>query len=235
MPVERQIDVIVGGSAAGGSNSSARKSYARSSVEKRPRPELEPEISFGAKEGERSHHDDAMVISIQIANARVKRVMVDTGSSADVLYLDAFKKLGLPTEDLIPMSSALMGFTGDSISPLGTTTLPATIGEEPRTKTIMTTFMVVNLPSAYNVILGRPTLNKLKAVVSTYHRAIKFPTSTGVEESRSDPGESRRCYLTAVSLPKRVRPHIQDPREKAATPTHLEPPEQLIEVSLKGD
>ncbi|XP_009388264.2 uncharacterized protein LOC103975079 [Musa acuminata AAA Group] len=211
MPVERQIDVIIGGPATGGSSLSARKSYARSSVEKRPRPELEPEIFFGAEEGERSHHDDALVISIQIANAQVKRIMVDTGSSADVLYLDALKKLGLPTEDLIPMSSALKGFTGDSISPLGTTTLPVTIGEEPRTKTIMTTFMVVNLPSAYNVILGRPTLNKLKAVVSTYHRAIKFPTSAGVGESRSDPGESRRCYLTAVSLPKRVRPHVQDP------------------------
>ncbi|XP_065003886.1 uncharacterized protein LOC135636193 [Musa acuminata AAA Group] len=225
MPVERQVDVIIGGPAAGGGSSSARKSYARSSVEKRPRPELEPEISFGAEEGERSHHDDALVISIQIANARVKRVMVDTGSSADVLYLDAFKRLGLPTEDLIPISSALTGFTGDSISPLGTTTLPVTIGEEPRTRTIMTTFMVVNLPSAYNVILGRPTLNKLKVVVSTYHRAIKFPTLAGVGESRSDPGESRRCYLTAVSLPKRACPHIPDPREEAATPTHLEPPE----------
>ncbi|XP_064962889.1 uncharacterized protein LOC135611252 [Musa acuminata AAA Group] len=100
MPVERQVDVIIGGPAAGGNSSSARKSYARSSVEKRPRPELEPEISFGAEEGERSHHDDALVISIQIANARVKRVMVDTGSSVDILYLDAFKRLGLPTEDL---------------------------------------------------------------------------------------------------------------------------------------
>nr|XP_009412846.1 PREDICTED: uncharacterized protein LOC103994237 [Musa acuminata subsp. malaccensis] len=140
IPIERQIDVIFGGPAAGGSSSTARKSYARSMVEKRPRPELEPEISFGAEEVECSHHDDTLVISIQIANARVKRVMVDTGSSADVLYLDAFKKLDLSTEDLIPMSSALTGFTGDSISPLGTTTLPVTIGEEPRTKTIMTTF-----------------------------------------------------------------------------------------------
>ncbi|XP_064983554.1 uncharacterized protein LOC135624013 [Musa acuminata AAA Group] len=235
MSVERQIDVIIGGPAAGGSSSSARKSYARSLIEKRPRPELEPEISFGTGEEERSHHDDALVISIQIANARVKRVMVNTGSSVDILYLDAFKKLDLPTEDLIPMSSALTGFTGDSISLLGTTTLPVTIGEEPRTKTIMTTFMVVNLPSAYNVILGCPTLNKLKAVVSTYHRAIKFPTSAGVGESRSDPGESRRCYLTAISLPKRVRPHIPDPREEASAPTHLEPPEQLTEVPLKGD
>ena len=182
-PIEQQIDVIFGGSVADDSSSTVRKAYARSAIKKRPRPELEPKITFGAEEVERSHHDDALVISIRIANARVKRVMVDTGSSADVLYLDAFKKLGLTGEDLTPMNSALTGFTGDSISQLGTTTLPVTIGEELRTKTTITTFMVVDLPSAYNVILGRPTLNKMRAVVSTYYRAIKFPTSVGIGES----------------------------------------------------
>ena len=141
--------------------------------------------------GDDGDHDDASVISIRIANARVKRVMVDTGSSADVLYLDAFKKLGLTNMDLTPMAPALIGFTGDSIFLLGTTILLVTIGKEPRAKMIMTTFMVVDLPLAYNVILNRPTLNKLKAVVSTYHGAIKFLTLATIGKSRSDPGESR--------------------------------------------
>ncbi|XP_064950522.1 uncharacterized protein LOC135604801 [Musa acuminata AAA Group] len=159
--------------------------------EKCPRPELKPEITFGAGEVKCSHHDDALVIFIRIAKAQVKRVMIDTRSSADVLYLDAFKKLSLTKEDLTPMVSTLTRFMRDFISPLETTILPITIGEELRAKTIMTTFMVIDLPSAYNVILGRSMLNKLKAVVSTYHRAIKFPTSAGIGESRSDPIESR--------------------------------------------
>uniref|UniRef100_A0A804L6Z0 Uncharacterized protein n=1 Tax=Musa acuminata subsp. malaccensis TaxID=214687 RepID=A0A804L6Z0_MUSAM len=120
-PIERQIDVISGGPAAGDSSSTTRKAYAHSMVEKRPRPELEPDITFMAGEVEHSHHDDALVISIHIANARVKRVMVDTGSPADILYFDAFKRLGLTEGDLTPMTSALTGFIGDSISPLGTT------------------------------------------------------------------------------------------------------------------
>ncbi|XP_064992481.1 uncharacterized protein LOC135629214 [Musa acuminata AAA Group] len=160
--------------------------------------------------------------------------MVDTGSSADMLYLDAFRKLDLTDEDLKPMASTLTGFTGDSISPLGTTALPVTIGEELRAKMIMTTFMVVDLPSAYNVILGRPTLNKLKAVVSTYHWTIKFPTPMGIGESRSDPGESRRCYLIAVALPRKSCPRqVTDARGGAVGSESLEPPEPITEVPLK--
>nr|XP_009395666.1 PREDICTED: uncharacterized protein LOC103980864 [Musa acuminata subsp. malaccensis] len=189
-PFERQIDVTTGGPTTGGSNSIARKAYAHSTVEKRPRPKFEPEITFGTEEVEHSHHDNALVISIRIANAWVKTVMIDTGSSANVLYLNTFKKLSLSNEDLTPMNLALAGFTRDSISLLETTVLLVTIGEEPKAKMTMTTFTVVDLPSAYNVILDHPALNKLKAVVSTYHQAIKFSTLVGVEESRRDPGES---------------------------------------------
>ena len=175
-----------------------RKVYACSTVEKHLRPKFEPKITYGVEEVERSHHDDALVISIPIANAWVKRVMVDTGSSVDILYLDAFM--------------------GDSISPLETTILPITIREESRAKTMMTTFMVVNLPSAYNVILGRPTLNKLKAMVSTYHWAVKFLTSIGIGESRSDPRESRWCYFTVVTLPRSRDP--SKPRIPMRKPGH---------------
>lgn len=95
--------------------------------------------------------------------------MVDTKRSIDVLYLNTFQKLGLIEKDLTPMTSVLTEFTRDFITPLDTTTLPITIKEEPRSKTMMVIFMVVSLPSAYNVTLGRPTHNKLRAIVSTYH------------------------------------------------------------------
>ncbi|RRT68489.1 hypothetical protein B296_00010368 [Ensete ventricosum] len=120
---------------------------------------------------------------------------------------------------LVPMASTLIGFTGDSISPLGITTLPVIVEEEPRSKMLMISFMVVGLSSAYNAILGCPTLNKLRAVVSTYHRTMKFPTNIGVGEARSDPRESRQCYLIATTLPKKIKPQapITDPREPNKT------------------
>ncbi|RRT36776.1 hypothetical protein B296_00046527 [Ensete ventricosum] len=106
-------------------------------MEKRPRSDRDPEITFGSGSEVYLDHDDALVISTQVANARVKRIMADTGSLADILYFDAFRKLGLTDKDLFPMTSMLTGFTGDSVSPAGMTTLPVTIGEEPRSKTLM--------------------------------------------------------------------------------------------------
>ncbi|XP_009395666.2 uncharacterized protein LOC103980864 [Musa acuminata AAA Group] len=207
-PFERQIDVITGGPTTGGSNSIARKAYAHSIVEKRPRPKFEP-----------SHHDNALVISIRIANAWVKTIMVDTGSSANVLYLNTFKKLSLSNEDLTPMNLALAGFTRDSISPLETTVLLVTIGEEPKAKMTMTTFTVVDLPSAYNVILDHLALNKLKAVVSTYHQAIKFSTLVGVKESRRDPVESTLQLLLSRRghAPIKSQIPVKEPRPQCTS------------------
>ncbi|RZR77401.1 hypothetical protein BHM03_00002455 [Ensete ventricosum] len=165
------------------------------------------------EEVEYPDHDDAPIILIRIAKVIVKRIMVDTRSPVDVLYFDTFQKLGLIEKDLCPMASTLTGFTRDSISPLDTTTLPITIGEEPRIKTMTVTFMVVMLPSTYNVILGCSTLNNIRAVVSTYHWAMKFPIKVGVGKVKSDPRESTRCYLMVITLPKKMKPEpsIADP------------------------
>uniref|UniRef100_A0A804L555 Uncharacterized protein n=1 Tax=Musa acuminata subsp. malaccensis TaxID=214687 RepID=A0A804L555_MUSAM len=186
-PAEHRIDVITGGPVAGGTSMSRRKAYAHSARTDAPQRGPDPKVAFPLEDVKRPEHDDALVIMTQIANAQVRRIMIDTGSSTDVLYLDAFLKLGLTKESLKPIYSALTGFTGDSVSPLGTVTLPLTLGESPRTKTVMSTFLVVDLPTAYNAILGRPTLNKIRAVVSTYHQTVKFPTHAETGEVWGSP------------------------------------------------
>ncbi|RWW29874.1 hypothetical protein GW17_00005585 [Ensete ventricosum] len=106
--VEKQIDVIVGGLPTSDDSSSARKAYAYAEVQKRPHAQSNPEITFES-EGEYPDHDDAMVIMACIANAHVKHIMIDTGSSTDIRYFDAFLKLGITNRDLIPMTSTLTG------------------------------------------------------------------------------------------------------------------------------
>lgn len=97
--MEKQIDVNFGGHVSGGESSSGRKAYTWAYSRKTPRVEEGPRIVF--REEDACHldltHDDALVISVRIANALVKRVMIDIASSVDVLYLDAFQKLELAT------------------------------------------------------------------------------------------------------------------------------------------
>ncbi|XP_058084511.1 uncharacterized protein LOC131232286 [Magnolia sinica] len=62
----------------------------------------------------------------------------------------------------------------------------------------MVDFIVVNVPSVYNVILDRPSLNTMRAVGSTYHLMMKFPAEGGVGYLRGNQRETRRCYAIVV-------------------------------------
>ncbi|GMN42449.1 hypothetical protein TIFTF001_011665 [Ficus carica] len=76
----------------------------------------------------------------------------------------------------------------------------------PKKATKMVEFIVVDRPSVYNVILGRPTLNALKAVVSTYHLAMKFPINDGIGVFRGNQEGARKCYMEAVNKVCRKAP-----------------------------
>ena len=64
-------------------------------------------------------HDDALVIVLRIGGYDVKRVMVDQGSAAEIIYPDFFKGLNLRTEDLTPYNSPLVSIEGKVIIPKG--------------------------------------------------------------------------------------------------------------------
>ena len=83
---------------------------------------------------------------------------------------------GLTEKDLIPHKGNLIGFTGDTISPKGYVKMKVTFSGRGGSRSVEVKFLVVDCPSAYNAILGRPTLNALGAVVSTLHMEMKFPS-----------------------------------------------------------
>lgn len=85
--------------------------------------------------------------------------MIDTGNSADILYLSAFKKMNLKPKMLRKLVAPLIGFTGDTLRPKGMVQLKVTFGTPPRAVEVMIKILVVNAPSAYNAILGWGTLN----------------------------------------------------------------------------
>ena len=69
-------------------------------------------------------HDDALLITLRIGDYDVKRVMVDDGSIAEIMYPDLYKGLKLKPKDLMPYSSPLMSFNGKLVIPKGTIRLP---------------------------------------------------------------------------------------------------------------
>ena len=62
-------------------------------------------------------------------------------------------------ERLVPINAPLVGFGGTRVHLPGAVTLSVTVGDYPQQITRDVTFLVVDCSSAYNAILGRPTLN----------------------------------------------------------------------------
>ena len=85
-------------------------------------------------------------------------------------------------------------------------------------------FLIVDYPSTYNIILGRPTLNRLRAVTSTYHLKVKFPTAHGVGEIRGDQVLERECYQAALALGENHTWVINEPEP---IPEPLETPQEV--------
>ena len=161
-----------------------------------------PVIKFSEDNARRLHHphDDALVVSLQIGDYNMHRVLVDNGSSADILYYLAFQQMRIDRERLTPTNTPLMGFGGTKVFPLGVITLAVTAGDYPQQITKEVTFLVVDCSSTYNTILRPPTLNSWKAVTSTYHLMIKFPTEYGVGELRGNQVATRECYIAILEM-----------------------------------
>ena len=123
---------------------------------------------------------------VMIEGFNTRRVLVDNGSSADIIYLPAFQQLKVDQKRLRPFDSPLVSFSGDKVYPRGIVTLIITAGSHPFQVTNKHNFLVVDSPSSYNVIIGQPTLNRWKAATSTYCLKEKFPTEQGVGEIKGD-------------------------------------------------
>ena len=149
--------MIVEGTAVTGSSKKARKIYLRmvqnvqltGSVPKIARRES-PIIGFSKENARRLHHphDDALVVSIRIEDYNMHRVLVDNGSSADILYYPTFQQMGIGRERLISTNASLVGFGGTRVLPLGAITLSVVVGNYPQQIAKDVTFLVVDCSSA---------------------------------------------------------------------------------------
>ncbi|XP_045797595.1 uncharacterized protein LOC123891742 [Trifolium pratense] len=213
-PKERiAVNTIAGGFSGGWESSSARKRYVRRAISeiylvRQPQPLDVPDLAFTARDGLEvaPHDDDPLVIQVQILNCDVKRVLIDSGSSADIMYWEAFKAMQLAEEQLQPYAGALVGFSGEQVDVMGYASLLTTFGEGSNAKTIKVRYLVVKTPfTSYNIIIGRPAFNTLGAAMSTLYLAIKYPLDNGgVGTVRGDQILAKKCYESSLKIRHRA-------------------------------
>ncbi|KAK2998958.1 hypothetical protein RJ639_023927 [Escallonia herrerae] len=233
------INTISGGIAAGGSSGEGRKAYVREvlttvgPLTKKQKREPAPTISFSDDDvgDTRTPHDDPLVVTLRVGNFDVKRILVDNGSSTELLFYEAFQRMNIPSDHLRKIDMPLYGFSNHPVVCEGVIALPVTVGAPPNQAKLMLDFVVVRVPSAYNAILGRTALNQLRAVVSTYHMKMKFPMENGVGEVKGDHVVARQCYMASCRNRANETLMIEDLRDGTKV-ERGKPAEDLVDIEL---
>ncbi|XP_057432518.1 uncharacterized protein LOC130725292 [Lotus japonicus] len=147
-PLVGTVNTIVGGFGGGGDTPSARRRHARAVASVQ-----EYVTSFGFRhpdivissadfQGIKTNRDDHVVIMVRINSFNVRRVLLDQGSSADIIYGDAFEQLGLTDRDLMPYTGTLVGFSGERVWVRGYLDLDTIFGIDENAKLLRVRYLV---------------------------------------------------------------------------------------------
>ena len=110
-----------------------------------------------------------------ISDFDVRRILVDPGSSIDLLQVSVIKQMRFSSSNLENPGWILSGFNGASTTSLGDIVLPV----QADLVTLNMQFSVVEDLSLFNAILGHAWLHGMKSILSTYHQMVSYLTEDG--------------------------------------------------------
>ncbi|XP_072062271.1 uncharacterized protein [Arachis hypogaea] len=182
----RIINCISGGFASGGATSLARKRSYRAmlsieaSQNHHQTPPHFPQITFEAFNFNTNvtNLDDPVVISLQLGDLLVKKVLLDPGSSADVLFYSTFQKMKLSNNILQPSTGDLVGFSGERVLVMGSVWFRTTLGEDNTITTIHSDAREAR--ECYNNSFKRPN-RSIQAYVHNIGNQDKLPVLANLD------------------------------------------------------
>ncbi|XP_038713436.1 uncharacterized protein LOC120007308 [Tripterygium wilfordii] len=93
-----------------------------------------------------------------------------------------------------------VGLNATPVWPLGRIRMPVTVGP----RTVEVDFLVIDISSTYNAIMGRTWLHLMEVVPSSYHQMLKFPYGDKVVEIRGDQVASKGCFMAKAKHAVRI-------------------------------
>lgn len=106
------------------------------------------------------------MIKVQIHDWSVKRVLINLGSFTDILYSNVFKGMNMDTTEILPFESTLVDFSSEHEQVLGHFSAMTIFGSGDNSKVIKEIYLIVNASPHYNIIIGKPSFNAPKIVLS---------------------------------------------------------------------
>jgi len=105
----------------------------------------------------------------------------------------------IPEAQMVPYDDHVVGFSGKRVGTKDYIELYTTYGQEKNIKTIRIRYLVIDANTSYNILIGRLSINRLMAIVSTPHLAMKFPSSArDILTVHVDQKEARECYVESL-------------------------------------
>ena len=105
-----------------------------------------PTMVFGRKEASRyaSPHNDPLAVEMKMVSAIIWQILIDMGSSIDIITWDCLKKLAHPGRNIVPLVHLILSFSGQEVNHTGMIRLPVRFGNKPRSKNLEVDFLVVD-------------------------------------------------------------------------------------------
>ena len=98
---------------------------------------------------------DLLIFELTIQNIDIARILVDTGSSADIILKSTLERMGICPSEIAEEPNSVVGLSGEATMTLGTINLSVKAGS----MTKIVEFLVIDRPALYNAIVGTPWLN----------------------------------------------------------------------------